>query len=255
MVISFAVFTIFSITSAIAPNFAALVIFRLLVGIGGSCAISVVGGICADIYHDPKSRGRSMAVFMAATTFGPILGPPISGYISVVEWSWGFWVGAILAGVTWPLFIFLPETYGPVILKYRAKRLRKETGDESIIAPIELEKTDLHHIVTVILTRPLRMLCFEPLVLFTCLYLSYACKSLPPKKALFPSNPTRRRNILHLPAILPANLHRDLQFLPRRPRPNLPPHRRRRPNLRRLLPNLGLVPFTRPTPPETMVAE
>lgn len=174
MMISFAIFTIFSITSAVSPNFAALVIFRLLVGIGGSCAISVVGGICADIYHDPKSRGRSMAGFMAATTFGPILGPPISGYISVVSWAWGFWFGAILAGATWPLFIFLPETYGPVILKHRAQRLRKETGDESIIAPIELEKTDLNHIVTVILTRPIRMLCFEPLVLFTCLYLSYA---------------------------------------------------------------------------------
>jgi MFS family permease len=176
MMISFAIFTIFSITSAVSPNFSALVIFRLLVGIGGSCAISVVGGICADIYHDPKSRGRSMAGFMAATTFGPILGPPISGYISVVSWSWGFWVGAILAGVTWPLFIFLPETYGPVILKHRAQKLRKETGDESIIAPIELEKTDFNHVVTVILTRPLRMLCFEPLVLFTCLYLSYACE-------------------------------------------------------------------------------
>lgn len=176
MLISFAVFTIFSITSAVSPNFAALVVFRLFTGIGGSCAISVVGGICADIYHDPKSRGRSMAGFMAATTFGPILGPPISGYISVVSWAWSFWVGAILAGVTWPLFIFLPETYGPVILKHRAQKLRKETGDESIIAPIELEKTDLNHILTVILTRPLRMLCFEPLVLFTCLYLSYACE-------------------------------------------------------------------------------
>jgi MFS family permease len=64
MVISFGIFTIFSVASALAPNFAALVIFRLLVGVGGSCAISVVGGICADIYHNPKYRGRSMAIFM-----------------------------------------------------------------------------------------------------------------------------------------------------------------------------------------------
>lgn len=62
MIISFALFTVFSIASAVAPNFAALVIFRLFVGIGGSCAISVVGGICADIYHNPVSRGRSMAI-------------------------------------------------------------------------------------------------------------------------------------------------------------------------------------------------
>ncbi|CAI6336493.1 unnamed protein product [Periconia digitata] len=174
MIVSFAVFTIFSIASAVAPNFPALVIFRLFVGAGGSCAISVVGGICADVFHDPVSRGRSMALFMAATTFGPILGPPISGFISVVSWSWAFWIGAIFAGASWPLFFFFPETFGPVILKYRAQRLRKERGDESIVAPIELEKTDFGHIVTVVLTRPIRMICFEPLVLFTCLYLSYA---------------------------------------------------------------------------------
>jgi MFS family permease len=95
----------------------------------------------------------------------------------VVSWNWAFWIGAILAGVTWPLFWFFPETYGPMILKRRAQRLRKETGDERIVAPLELEKTDLNHIVTVVLSRPLRMICFEPLVLFTCLYLSYACKS------------------------------------------------------------------------------
>jgi hypothetical protein len=100
----------------------------------------------------------------------------VSGYIAVVSWSWAFWVGAIFAGATWPLFYFFDETYGPTILKRRAQRLRKETRDESIIAPLELEKTDLNHIITVILTRPLRMICFEPLVLFTCLYLSYACK-------------------------------------------------------------------------------
>ena len=190
---AFLMLTVFSVASALAPNFAALVIFRLFVGVGGSAAISVVGGICADVYNNPISRGRSMALFMvstkakvsieppnsklqAATTFGPVLGPLVAGFISVVSWSWAFWIGAIFAGASWPFFFFFPETYGPTILKRRAERLRKETGDESIMAPIELEKTDLKHIVTVILTRPLRMICFEPLVFFTCLYLSYACK-------------------------------------------------------------------------------
>ena len=78
----------------------------------------------------------------------------------MISWSWAFWIGAIFAGVSWPLFFFFPETYGPVILKNRAQRLRKETGDESIIAPIELEKTDFRHIVTTVLTRPLRMIIF-----------------------------------------------------------------------------------------------
>lgn len=55
---AFALFTVFSIASALAPNFAALVVFRLVTGIGGSAAISIVGGICADIYHDPRTRGK-----------------------------------------------------------------------------------------------------------------------------------------------------------------------------------------------------
>ncbi|ORY13827.1 major facilitator superfamily domain-containing protein [Clohesyomyces aquaticus] len=173
-IVAFAMFTIFSVASALSPNFAAFIVFRLLTGVGGSAAISIVGGICADVYHDPRSRGRSMAIFMAATTFGPIMGPPISGFSAPVSWSWPFWAGAIFAGASWPVVLCFPETYAPIILKHRAQRLRKETGDMSIVAPIELEKTDIRHILVVVLTRPLRMICFEPLVLFTCLYLSYA---------------------------------------------------------------------------------
>lgn len=44
MIVAFAMFTIFSMACALADTFAALVVFRLLVGIPGSCAISVTGG-------------------------------------------------------------------------------------------------------------------------------------------------------------------------------------------------------------------
>ncbi|KAF2816079.1 MFS general substrate transporter [Mytilinidion resinicola] len=174
MIWGFLGFTLASMASALAPNWAALNVFRLFVGIFGACPIAVVGGICADMYHNPQARGRAMAVFMAATTFGPVLGPPISGFIAVVSWRWSFWIGLLLTAAAWPFLLTMPETYTPVLLKHRAAKIRKETSDPNTFAPIELEKTNIHHIVTVVLTRPVRMFCFEPLVLFTCLYLSYA---------------------------------------------------------------------------------
>jgi MFS family permease len=115
-----------------------------------------------------------MAVFMGATTWGPCFGPVVSGYISPISWRWSFWVGLILCGATWPFLFAVPETHGPTILKARAKALRETTGDQSIRAPIELEKTNIRHIATVVLTRPFRMFCFEPLVFFSCIYLSFA---------------------------------------------------------------------------------
>ena len=94
--------------------------------------------------------------------------------MSPVSWRWTFWVGLIVAGVSLVVLVFLPETYGPTILKHRAQRLRKETGNLNIFAAIELEKKGAKQMVTVTLMRPLHMIFFEAIVLFTCLYLSLA---------------------------------------------------------------------------------
>jgi hypothetical protein len=85
-----------------------------------------------------------------------------------------FWIGLIIAGASLPFLFLLPETYGPVLLTKRAARLRKITGDNTIIAPMELEDRSWKQLATITLTRPIRMLCFELIVLATCLYLSLA---------------------------------------------------------------------------------
>jgi multidrug resistance protein len=172
MMVCFSIFSLFTLASALAPNWPALIIFRLLTGIMASAPIAVVGGICADVYADPVTRGRAMAGFMSATSFGPCFGPILSGYLAPISWRWVFWAGLIIAGASWIPLLFMPETYGPILLKWRAQKLRKETGDQSIVAPIELEKTDIRQIMTVVLTRPFRMILFEPIVSLTCLYLS-----------------------------------------------------------------------------------
>lgn len=65
MIWTFVGYTIFSLACAVAPNFAAIVIFKLFSGIFAFSPTVVVGGMHVDIFPDPKTRGRSMAGFMA----------------------------------------------------------------------------------------------------------------------------------------------------------------------------------------------
>jgi MFS family permease len=112
---------------------------------------------------------------MQGTCVGPLVAPVVSGFIApALGWRWSFWIGLILAGVSWIPLAFLPETYGPILLARRAAHLRVSTGSSNIFAPIELEKKGFKQMATVTLTRPLRMLFFELIVLATCLYLSLA---------------------------------------------------------------------------------
>lgn len=68
---------------------------------------------------------------------------------------------------------FLPEVYGPVLLKRRAVSLRKSTGNSAYWHPHENVKLDFKSIVTKHLARPLRMLFTEPMVTCIALYASF----------------------------------------------------------------------------------
>lgn len=65
--LSFFVFTIFSVASALAPSWPSLIGFRFLAGTFASAPISVVGGLYADLYYDPVERGRAIAVLIGVS--------------------------------------------------------------------------------------------------------------------------------------------------------------------------------------------
>lgn len=94
--------------------------------------------------------------------------------MAVVDWRWCFWIGLILAGATLPLIIFMPETYAPVILKRRAQKLRKDTGNSSIVSPLEIQSRNLREMLLITISRPFRMLIHEYIVSLSSLYLSLA---------------------------------------------------------------------------------
>lgn len=72
MISTFALFTIFTLACALSPNWPTFLVFRLLSGITASSAIAIVGGLFADIYDDPVTRGRALSFFMAVCRQVPI---------------------------------------------------------------------------------------------------------------------------------------------------------------------------------------
>lgn len=74
----FGIFTVFMIASASALNWSAFIFFRFVCRLCASSAVSVVGGIYADIYDDPVTWGRANAMYLAVC---PVLASPSNGRI------------------------------------------------------------------------------------------------------------------------------------------------------------------------------
>jgi multidrug resistance protein len=84
--ISFALFAIFAVLSAIAHNIAMLVVVRMLSG-GAAASVQAVGaGTIADIF-EVQERGRAMGLFYLGPLCGPLLAPILGGIVGEA-WSW-----------------------------------------------------------------------------------------------------------------------------------------------------------------------
>ncbi len=66
----------------------------------------------------------------------------------------------------------VPETYHPVLLRHKAVKLRKETGDERWKAPIEIRQRSIPQTILRSCYRPFLLLTLEPMVLNLCTYIS-----------------------------------------------------------------------------------
>jgi hypothetical protein len=55
----------------------------------------------------------------------------------------------------------VPETYAPVLLRRKARKLRKETGDERYKAPIEMMNKSVTKTVMWSCVRPFQLLVLE----------------------------------------------------------------------------------------------
>ncbi|PVH80441.1 MFS general substrate transporter [Cadophora sp. DSE1049] len=173
---AFLLYAVFTMACALAPNFPALLVFRLVAGVGAAAAVAVVGGVYADIYPDTRERGWAIAWLMSITNLGPCLGPLISGYVSQISWRWSFWVGLMMAGATLPFALWLPETFAPVLQQRILKKLKGGVIlDRENQNPAQGDMEDSQPRMSLsTLARPFHLLIHESIVMLTCLYLSFA---------------------------------------------------------------------------------
>ena len=170
--ISFFLYTVFNIPVALSPNIAGMLICRFLLGVFSSSALTNVGASLVDLHNE--TRGLAIAFFSFCPYSGPVLGGVVNGFISVDSGRYELmvWVNMAFAGVMWILMATIPETYAPVILKKRAKKLRQETGNDNIMTEQEAKPLSLSELVNNNLVRPLKFIVTEPVLDLICLFVA-----------------------------------------------------------------------------------
>ncbi|KAG9693576.1 MFS general substrate transporter, partial [Aureobasidium melanogenum] len=137
LIILVSVFEIGSIVCASAPTSNALIVGRVIQGIGGagisSGAIILISTL-VPLQARPKWTGGIGAVFGLASILGPLLG----GYLTSITWRWCFWINAPIGGVSLACLVFFtPKT--PAAVKaaptWRGKLAQLDPLGFILIAP------------------------------------------------------------------------------------------------------------------------
>ncbi|AEO68050.1 uncharacterized protein THITE_11301, partial [Thermothielavioides terrestris NRRL 8126] len=165
------VFVVLIVPCALAQSLAAMVVVRFFGALFGAAMISNSPGTVVDI-AGRESLALCMSIYSIAPLNGPVTGPLIGGFVyENLGWRWGNWLALILAGVAVLMLALVKETYAPALLKKKAARMRKETGDDrwwcrhdQRISTLELLKINL--------SRPFVLAATEPILWFFNIWIS-----------------------------------------------------------------------------------
>jgi DHA1 family multidrug resistance protein-like MFS transporter len=186
-------FSIFTISVAVAKDIQTIMICRFFSGVFGSSPLSIVAAVFADMFNN-QLRGLAVAVFGATVFMGPFMAPFISGFItsSYLGWRWTMYISSFMGFFTFTMLLFfLEETYPPVVLINKASELRRRTKNWGIHAKQEEIEVDFKELIVRNVSRPMRILFTEPIVLLITIYMSFICTS-PTPPPLNPANPPQQ---------------------------------------------------------------
>lgn len=193
---TFTLFITFNFLCAFAPNFAALLIGRILTGSFAAATQTNSPGILADVWA-PHERGNAMSLFTCISFVGPALGPMLAGFLQLTEnWRWSFYMLLWLGGASWLIMLTLPETYPPVILLQKARRIRASPPDPEFASVQTREEAggrSLGRNFATAMARPWRIL-FDPISFLCAIYIAVVYALLYMLFIIYPIVFQERRN-------------------------------------------------------------
>ncbi|KAK9471299.1 major facilitator superfamily domain-containing protein [Dipodascopsis tothii] len=165
---------VFMMAVARSQDLQSIMICRFFAGFFGASLLAVAPATFSDMFGN-KTRGLSMAIFATTVFCAPLLGPVVGAFIcqSYLGWRWTMYLTSIMAFAATVLVLFCEETYAPVVLKDKARRLRRETGNWCIHARQEEVQLSFKELVERNLSRPLKMLFQEPILFLISLYTAF----------------------------------------------------------------------------------
>jgi multidrug resistance protein len=189
----FSVFTLLHIPAALSPNVAFLIAIRTISGFFGSVGIANGGGTINDMF-EPSGRANVYGWYLLGPMLGPVLGPLLGGFIvERLGWWWIYWVLTFICSCnTLAGYLFLKESYAPILLAQQKKKLEQECGSHATYSYEGQDQRPLSHKVLTSFRRPV-VIFYQPIVLilstFQALVFSTTYTVYTQMQAIFASGP------------------------------------------------------------------
>ncbi|KAI1070963.1 hypothetical protein LB507_010991 [Fusarium sp. FIESC RH6] len=181
--IATAFYLLFVLGTAMTPTFGGQVACRYFVGLSASATLTINGASVNDQFRPVKKAlvfpivaWANIAVLLSQllTAVAPVIAPVASGWIVENErlgWRWTNWVTLTISTVAFFIALFfLPETHFPLLLAWKAKELRRVTGDQRYISDHE-QKPSFWNQLRKTLPLPATFFRNEPVIIVLGLYL------------------------------------------------------------------------------------
>ena len=149
-------------------------ITRFWAGFFGAAPLANVGGALGDMFP-PQERALATMTYSVTLIGGPTLGPLIGRAMSATSFGWRgieYTTGMYMTLMVVLDTMFIDESYSPVLLEYKARILRFESGNWALHACHEEWDISIRGLAEKYLLRPFQLLT-TPICFLVSLYSAF----------------------------------------------------------------------------------